>query len=328
MKFYAILCAVLAVCMLVMPALAFSSDAGSTNTEKKDAYSSALRKDPQSVTVLLTESGKAENVDLREYLIGAVAAEMPAVYDEQALMAQAVACHTYALYRRERESFSPDPSLQGADLSDDPALYQGYIDRNARKEKWGNDFDTYEEKIGSAVDAVQDLILTYDNEPIAAAFFALSAGRTESAANVFGIDLPYLQSVTSDADTLSPACSKTIVLSEKEFLEGMQKIELPEKITSIPEDCIGERIVRESGVVKSIELCRYTVSGQQVREAFALNSADFSIEQTESGYAIHTMGHGHFVGMSQYGAQQLALSGFDFRRILHHYYTDVKISDE
>ena len=328
MKFYALLCAVLAICMLILPALALSTVAEHTSSAVSTAQISERNSDPSKIAIYLKDEGKKIELDMNEYLVGAVAAEMPAEYHDEALKAQAIASHTYALYRQSREQLSSTPTLSGADLSDDPELYQGYWDQETRKNRWGADFETNEQKIRSVVSEVQDLILTYDNEPIDAVFFSMSAGRTESAANVFGVDLPYLQSVTSDADTLSPVCSKTVYYSDEEFLNRLQKIEMIEPVSKLTDDCIGERIVRESGTVKSVTLCGNTVSGQQIREAFGLNSTAFTIEQNDSGFAIRTMGNGHFVGMSQYGAEQMARDGATFRQILHHYYTGVTLSDE
>ena len=286
MRFNALLCAVLAVCMLILPAIALSDSAKQTVSSYSAGGYNAMREDASEICLYLTEADQCISLDLTDYLVGAVAAEMPAVYHPEALKAQAIACHTYALYRRNRESLSPTPSLHGADLSDDAQVYQGYWDREMRKVKWDDRFSEYEKKIRSAVEEVQDLILIYDNEPIDAAYFSLSAGRTESAANVFGVDMPYLQSVTSDADTLSPECSKTVYYSADEFLEGMQKIETAEPVAELTDDCVGERVVRESGTVKSVTLCGNTVSGQQVREAFGLNSTAFTIEQNDSGLAV------------------------------------------
>lgn len=320
MRFYALLCCLCAVALILTPAIALPNGFGGT-TEEPDSPEEA------TVTVYLSAQETSLTLPMTEYLIGAVAAEMPASYHPQAVMAQAVACHTYALYRRAEESRSPNASLHGADLSDSPQTHQGYLTRAQRQEKWGGEFVQNEEKVREAVEAVSSKIITYDGKPICAAFFDVSSGQTESAETVFGDKIPYLVSVPSDADLLSPACEQTVVFSESEFREAARNlsgVELPDD----PDEWVGAQKNTDSGFAQEITVGGKTVSGNRFREAFSLRSAVFTVTRTESGFRIHTKGHGHLVGMSQYGANAMAQDGADWRQILTHYYTGVTISGE
>jgi stage II sporulation protein D len=137
--------------------------------------------------VLDTESGQVMEVSVRDYVIGAVCAEMPASFGEEALKAQAVAAHTYAERQRLRESESPTPELMGVDFSDDTSKYQGFFTKEEIKERFGDRFERDYGKISAAADEVLPYILTYDEAPIIAAFHSMSAGFTESAENAWGL---------------------------------------------------------------------------------------------------------------------------------------------
>ena len=320
MRFYVLLCCMTAAALILTPAITLPGGLVTQNT-------AAENKEEQTVTVFLSAEKDAVTLPMTEYLIGAVSAEMPASYHPQALMAQAVACHTYALYRRAQEAKSPTASLGGADLSDEPQVHQGYLSQADRQEKWGADFAQNEEKVREAVEKVQTQILTYDGAPICAAFFSVSSGQTESALTVFGDDLPYLQSVASDSDRLSPACETTVMFSESEFSDLAQKLGDVD-LSDDADDWIGEQKTTDSGFTTEITVGDKTVSGNAFRNAFGLRSAVFTVSHTESGFRIHTKGHGHLVGMSQYGANAMASDGADYKQILLHYYPGVMLTNE
>ncbi len=320
MSFYLLLCCLTAAALILTPAMTRPN--GNAETEE-----TSDPQDEETVTVFLSAQETLLTLPVTEYLVGAVAAEMPVTYEPQALMAQAVACHTYALYRRAQESASPTVSLQGADLSDKPEAHQGFLSEAGRKVKWGADFEENEAKVRKAVEAVRSVIMTYDGEPICAAFFSISSGQTESAATVFGDDIPYLQSVPSDADLLSPSCSQTVVFSEDEFSQAAKTIE-GVTLTDDADEWIGAQKTTDSGFTEEITVGGKTISGNTFRNAFSLRSAVFTVSRTESGFRIRTKGHGHLVGMSQYGANAMAQDGANYKQILSHYYTGVTISGE
>ena len=321
MRFYVLLCCVTAAALILTPAITLP------NGLRDGTDVSSAVDEEKTITVFLSAEDASVTLPMTEYLVGAVSAEMPASYHPQALMAQAVACHTYALYRRAQESRSPTASLGGADLSDQPQVHQGYLSETDRREKWGDAFTENEEKVRQAVEAVRTKIITYDGNAVCAAFFAVSSGQTESAKTVFGDDIPYLQSVSSDSDLLSPACTQSVVFSEAEFSECAQKLD-GVFLSEDADDWVGEQKNTDSGFVEEITVGGKTVSGNTFRNAFSLRSAVFTVARTESGFRIQTKGYGHLVGMSQYGADAMAQDGADYQQILQHYYSGVTIDDE
>ena len=177
-----------------------------------------------TMKVLRASSNRVETMSDLEYVIGAVSAEMPPTYHTEALKAQAAACYTFALRSRNEQLKKPDDALSGAYLNDDSSQHQGFISKEESREKWGDKFDTYYKKISEACEAVVGKAIVYDGEPIVAAFHAICSGQTESAQVVWGKDLPYLQSVQSTGDRLSPDYASTLSLTKDQFSTMAKKL--------------------------------------------------------------------------------------------------------
>ena len=62
------------------------------------------------------------------------------------------------------------------------------------------------------------------------------------------------------------------------------------------------------------------VSGSEVRQVLGLNSANFKVRVEEDELVFTTIGYGHGVGLSQYGARYMAIAGERYDQILQHYY--------
>lgn len=272
------------------------------------------------VKVMAKADGNIMTASVTEYLVGCVASEMPATYHEEALKAQAVAAYTNLVRLRK----NPDSSLNGADISDDPKKHQGYLSEEGQKEKWGDKYDRYHEKILAAVSEVAGQAVTYNSEPIVAAYCAISTGKTENASDIWGGELPYLVSVVSSGDKLSPDCSSTVVLSAEQFVSavsGDAEIQLGDD----PSAWIGSVERTEAGSVKTVVIGGKTVTGSKARNLFSLRSPAFSVEYSNGSFTFNVTGYGHLIGMSQYGADYMARNGSDYKAILSHYYTGTQI---
>ena len=79
--------------------------------------------------------------------------------------------------------------------------------------------------------------------------------------------------------------------------------------------------------VVSVNVGSMTISGQEFRNVLGLRSSAFEVSYNGDTFDITTKGYGHDVGMSQYGANQLALQGYSYVDILKHYYNGVDIVD-
>lgn len=275
--------------------------------------------------VLDISTGEVIEVDEKDYVIGAVCAEMPATFENDALKAQAVAAHTYAERQRLRERSDPTPELCGADFSNDTSKYQGYFTKSQAMQYYGDNFDVYYDKIADAVNDVLPYIITYGDEPIISAFHSMSSGKTESAENAWGTAIDYLIPVDSSYDTSAPKYLEEVRYEKEELrqilAEKFSGIVLSEDFTS----WIKINTVSDSGTVLSAMVGDFKVSGNDIREALGLRSACFEINYDGETAVITTKGFGHGVGMSQYGANSMASEGKTWREILEHYYPECQI---
>ena len=268
--------------------------------------------------VYRTADGEILAIPVKDYILGAVAAEMPLSFEPEALKAQAVAAHTYA--ERQRLAAAGREELHGADFSDDPSQFQAFLTEDELRKRWGTQFDMNYRRLSTLIDEVVEKVLTYEDEPIIAAFHAMSTGRTESAANVWGHDIAYLQPVDSSADKEAPQYEETLEFSPDETGDRLTGAHPSLRLTGEPESWFGEPTVSEAGTVLSVPVGDGLFTGQELRQAFGLRSAAFTVRYEKNRFVFTTHGFGHDVGMSQYGANAMALSGADYTEILAHYY--------
>lgn len=279
----------------------------------------------ESYKMLDITSGKVEEIPVREYLIGAVCAEMPATFETEALKAQAVAAHTYAERQHLLEQSNPTPELYGADFSNDSSQYQACFTENQAKQYYGDNFETSYAKISDAVDAVLPYILEYDGTPIIAAFCSMSTGTTESAETVWGSKVDYLVPVESSADTTAPRYLETMDMTTDEFQKKVAAA-VPDAVwDGDPAKWVQLGECSASGTVLTVTVGGQELSGQEFRELLELRSAAFTVEVTDGKLTFTTRGYGHGVGMSQYGANAMAKEGADWQEILAHYYPETQL---
>lgn len=275
--------------------------------------------------VLNCSTGEIQEVSVRDYVIGAVAAEMPASFAEEALKAQAVAAHTYAERQRNMQKKYPDKALGNADFSDDPNKYQGFYTDEKIRYYFGDNYDLHYNKIAKAVDEVLPYIMMYEDEPIIAAFHSMSSGKTESAENMWGTAVDYLVPVNSKSDKDAPDYADECEISAEFVRARLEKVIEGIQLGDNPENWIKTGEKSPSGTVLEVTVGDKKVTGNDIRQAFGLRSADFSVEFDGENFIFRTCGYGHGVGMSQYGANYMAEKGSKWREILEHYYCDVEI---
>lgn len=254
-------------------------------------------------------NGNIEKYELEEYIIGVVGAEMPASFNKEALKAQSVVARTYALKSiKNNKQLTSDNSTQN------------FKDNNELKKMWGSSYNTYYNKIKSAVLETKGLYLSYNNDYVDAVYHSTSNGNTEDAVYVWGNSVPYLKSVSSEYDNTNKNYSSSITLTYNEISNKLKN--------SIDSNTKFNIISRTSGNrVKEIEINGTTYCGVEFRKLLNLRSADFSIENNGANVVISTNGYGHGVGMSQYGANGMANNGSSYTDILLHYYTGVSIKN-
>lgn len=247
-------------------------------------------------------NGSVINLNMTDYLIGVVSSEMPASFNLEALKAQSVLSRTYALKAKQT----------GKKLTDTVST-QSYIDIDQMKNKWGNSFNTYYNKIKNAVENTNGEYLSYNGNYIEALYHSTNNGKTESSLDVFGNYYPYLISVSSEYDKNASSYLRTINMP----LDAISnKLGLSLNNDSV----ISILSYTDGGNIKEININGNNFSGKKVRELLGLRSADFDISISDNNANITTRGYGHGVGMSQYGANGMANAGYGYKDILSHYY--------
>ena len=255
-----------------------------------------------------TSNGDILTIELEEYIVGVVGVEMPAAFHDQALMSQAIIARTYALKANSK----------GQVLTDNEST-QSYKDNNQLKSMWGSSYNTYYNKVKNAVYSTKGMYLTYNGTYIEAVYHSTSNGRTEDSSNVWGNYFPYLVSVDSEYDSLSPTFIQEKTISYQEL---STKLGIDVNI-----DTQFNILSRTSGDrIDIIEVNGKTYRGVDLRNSLGLRSADFDITKTDSGVIFTTRGYGHGVGLSQYGANGMAKNGYSYIQILQHYYQGVSIN--
>ena len=280
-----------------------------------------------SIKIYNTRTQEVMEMDLEEYIKGVVAAEMPAEFHIEALKAQAVASRTYAINRILKYP-EGNPGHPEAPLCTGVHC-QAYLTLDELNKIHAPDWEKkYWSKIEEAVESTKGQVLYYKGQIIEALYHSTSGGMTEDAINVFNVDYPYLKSVESKYEENAPRYKAIVTMTVDEFID---KLNSRFKGADITKDNLTDKVKlvekTESGRVKKIAIDGTVVDGREIRELFELNSTNFKIFYNPSTgmIDIETIGYGHGVGMSQWGANGMAKNGKDYEEILKHYYTGVTI---
>lgn len=257
---------------------------------------------------VLMPDGAVEDMELEEYLCGVVLAEIPVDFELEAQKAQAVVARTYALKRYESGTKHSDGSV-----CTDPACCQGYLSQEEYLDRGGSQEGI--ERIKRAVASTSGQVLTYEGDLIDATYFSCSGGTTEDALAVWGSDVPYLQSTDSPGEENATHYTDTVTFTPDEV-----SVALGVTLAGDPEEWFVDVQYTKGGGVAEISVCGTVYTGVQMRKLLNLRSTDFSISADLEEITIVTHGFGHRVGMSQYGADAMAVRGSTYDEILAHYY--------
>ena len=257
----------------------------------------------REISVYDTRLGQVRVMPLEEYVVCSLVAEMPQSFEKQALMAQAVACRTFAVRAAMRHD-----KHKKADVCTDYRCCQSFRDTAEGK------FDSSAAR--EAAEATRGIIAVYDGEPILAAYHAASVGHTRSSAEVWGGELAYLVPVaavesresTAEVKAVSAKALTAALKKKKAAFDGGSGI-----------CCLADADGLCTGISDGVTEC----SPQEVQNALGLRSDVFAVSESGKDYTFTSYGFGHGVGMSQYGANALAGEGYDFYEILKYYYTGI-----
>jgi len=296
------------------------------STDGQREYSDGSRgsePDEPMVRVYLTGKRRTETVPLEAYVMGVVAAEMPADFPREALEAQALAARTYMVRRliKGDRGGVPEEAAHEADVTDG-TVHQRYRPLEEMRRMREDDPEGWE-KVRRAVEATRGKVLAYEGEPIQALYFSTSNGYTEASEEVFPFALPYLRSVESPWDrTGAPRSKETTEMALADFY---RKLGIKAGKGKAPK--LRVAAWTQGRRVRTLQAGDLRLAGTEVREKLGLRSTAFSWTIDGDRIAITTRGSGHGVGMSQWGARFMAEEGYTAEQIVKHYYTGVTVEE-
>ena len=319
MKLYMILTCIICIIMVMFPlccvALTKTSAKDKPQLPQTIVETQKISTEDNTVNVFMLSAEKTINMSVTDYLVGAVAAEMPASFHSEALKAQAVACYSYMLWLKENAD-NPD-----YDITSDPAKHQGCLSNEEMKEKWGEKYESYRQKIEDAVSAVYGEYLTYDSDVILTLFHAISPGKTQNSDEVWESPLPYIKSQSAPGDTLSPDFDSEVTVSCEKIRESF---DISDEIKD--SELIDIFAMSDSTYINDIQIADEAVSARELASALGLRSPYFTAEYKQSNYIFKVKGYGHGLGMSQYSADYMARQGSSYKEILLHFYEGTELA--
>ena len=267
------------------------------------------------ISIQIGKTEPIEEIDLEDYVIGTMASQIPADYEMEALKGQAVIQRTNILNEMEKEK-----TMNGEDLP-----FQ-YLSKEELKEKWGEkNWETYYGRLRKAVIETAGTYMTYDGEYIEAYYHPVSIGTTVSAKELLGKDITYLQSVDSGKDVESKQYMNMQQFSYEEVKERLQSNGVTVEDADVKEKLKIEEKTK-LGYVKTLAVGKKTVTGEQWAEWFSLSSTNFYLEDYDGSLRMIALGKGRGLGLSQYGANEMAKDGADFEEILKYYYQKITLN--
>ncbi len=238
--------------------------------------------------------------ELEKYLVGVVACEMPALYEAEALKAQAITSRTYALYQRDEKNVS----LTNQD--------QCIKTEEELKETWKDKYDEYYNRIQKAVNDTKGTVMKKYDKLFKSFYFSTSNGFTEDSVTVFKEGS--ISSVSSPWDKENKKYEVVVYFEKAKLNEVLGEFTILE---------ITKR--NTTNHVEEVKVDDKIYSGIEFRKLLNLRSTDFEINQVNDTYEIKTRGYGHGVGMSQFGANMLAKDSKTYEEILKYYYGDIEL---
>ena len=264
-----------------------------------------------NIRVLRNKTNEIQVIPLEDYIVGVLAGEMPIDFDLEALKAQALASRSYAM---KKMIYNKNNNYDVVDTTNN----QVYLDNETLKNSWKDNYEKNISKLKKIVSQTKGEYITYNDQVIDAFFFSTSTGVTENSENVFGIKSPYLKSVVSTWDEISP-----LYRINKEYKIN----DFYKKLSLNYSDNLDIKYIdiSSTGKVSKLSINNNIIDAKKIVETFNLKSYYFEINKKEDKIIITTKGYGHGVGMSQYGANAMALNGYKYKDIIKYYYKDVEI---
>ncbi len=257
----------------------------------------------ETETVTIFHYSIEQEINMNEYLIGVLAGEVSPNWPCETLKAQAVVARTYAINYLSKNDYIPTTTAA-----------QVYLDKDQMIAKFGANYDKFYNILKNAVLATADNVITHNNKLIDALYFSTAAGYTLNSSLIWTENLPYTKTKASPWDiSYSPYYYKEYSFSKNYITEIFGDYEIDVKLQN------------EQGYIESLYIDNKEYTATNIRTILGLRSPIFLISFDQNNIVFKVFGFGHQVGMSQYGAYGLGISGYSYEQIIKYYYNNVEV---
>lgn len=284
--------------------------------------------EPYKVDVYDVGSGRLVTMGLERYIMGVVAAEVPASFGFEALKAQAIVARTYAVKRMRAFGGRGCERYPGADICTDPAHDQAWASDEQLRSRWGFfGYRRWWSRVEQAVLETRGVVVCWNGQPIDPVYHSTCGGITEDSEQVWDHKIPYLRSVTDPFCAHSPH-SHTVTRMSYQLLAAKLGPSAPALAAAAgPRGTGGVQVLEKSpsGRVKKLRLGDVVLDQRALRSVLGLKSTRFNVTADADGVVFDIRGFGHGVGLCQYGADGMSRRGFKAEDIIKYYYNGVTL---
>lgn len=264
--------------------------------------------------IVTLENG--DQIDGEDFVIGMAASELSYAREEEALKAWVIVCRTNFV-----KAVGDKKEVKAEDLSLD-YISEDELEQNNGRKVWLELNNRLEE----ASEETFGQVLCYGGSLIDALYHPVSIGKTVSASEIYSVDVPYLISVDSSQDVESEEYMDVKIMSYKDCVKMLSDAGYTETEESCKNNLKIEKQT-ENGFVQSVKTKDNKWTGEEWKDIFSLNSTNFYLENYGDRLRIVTIGKGHSMGMSLYGANALAQKDLSAATILSYYYPGTELQD-
>ena len=252
---------------------------------------------------------------MEEYLVGMLAASIPAEYEMETLKAQAILLRSFCISQMVKED--------GKKVVHDAVVKEYYFNEQQRNDLWQDKTGEYENKVRQAVKETKGMFLVCGEDVINPPFFRLSNGVTRDVTEYVLSEskYPYMKSVVCEKDVMAEIYIQYVEMTDKEFEKQIKKL-VGKKGGKLQKLILYKD---ENGYVKEVEVNGKKIKGEVFRQAYGLASSSFSLEKIDSMIEIQTKGIGHGFGFSQWEANGMAKEGKNYEELLQYFFGNISL---
>ena len=270
---------------------------------------------PGQIWVLEKKFWGTGKVPLEEYLVGMMAATIPAEYEPETLKAQAIILRSFCMNHMEKEN--------GEKIIRDDVIKEYYMRVSQCEEIWQENSEVNLQKLQEAVKETKGMIVVCNGDIVAPSFCRMSNGKTRDVTEYVmrREKYSYMKSVACERDKMAADYVQYVKFSHKDFEEIIKNM-ISDKNAKLEKLIIYRD---KNDYVKEIHIGEKVIDGEEFRKSFNLVSSCYSLEIINNAIEIQTKGIGHGFGFSQYEADRLAQEGNNYTYLLKYFFDNIEL---